>query len=330
MNSILMDRHSNLDSLDDYGPRIHQVNGTIVYSFSGTHIATFDAFTPKLHLWAELRSNMKNPIGKGRKKAIQPDYTLITDPITNPEASILEVECKQYLKPSTINFSNALSDYANGRPNAQVILVNYGPAKQTILDKVDISIRHRTHLIGEMRPGLITARNIFQQSIRDFVEDKMISSQVDKLKTQEITNFPEIGKISLSWQNKPRDLDIHLYIITNNGDNKEINNIFYGNEGSLTQFPWAKLDEDVQTGFGPETIEIAKWLEGSYHFFVHNYSNDISLKECSASINFTINNQIFLLHCPANGEGSWWYLFRINTLTSTNEIVNKIVENPSF
>jgi hypothetical protein len=68
---------------------------------------------------------------------MQPDYSLITSPITSPESSILEVECKQYLVASKRKFADALTDYANGRPNAQIVLVNYGRASSDILNEVD-------------------------------------------------------------------------------------------------------------------------------------------------------------------------------------------------
>jgi|SanBayMetagenome_1026888.scaffolds.fasta_scaffold19143_1 hypothetical protein len=156
-----------LNSLEDYSTRIHQVDGTLKFSFSGTHFATVDDFEPSLHIWTELRSPLKNPIGKGRSKSIQPDYSLVVDPITSPESSLLVIECKQYYKASAKNFSSALSDYARGRPNAHIILVNYGPANQNILDEVDATVRNRTHIIGMMRPGSIAFQAEFKKLIKD-------------------------------------------------------------------------------------------------------------------------------------------------------------------
>lgn len=141
-----------IKALRDYGVEIHCVNGQLLFEFRGTHLATIGRFHPNLHLMAELRSPLAAPRGVGRKHAMQPDYSLITSPITSPECSILEVECKQYLVPSKQKFANALTDYANGRPNAQIVLVNYGPVTSDVLDLVNAGVRNRTHVIGLMRP----------------------------------------------------------------------------------------------------------------------------------------------------------------------------------
>ncbi len=154
--------------------RIHQTGGVLKFSFSGTHLATIDDFTPRLHIWSELRTPMKNPIGKSRKRGIQPDYSLVTDPVTSPQSSVVVIECKQYLKASSDNFSKALTDYAKGRPNAHIILVNYGRADTSILDKVDPIVVSRTSIIGEMKPGSTGAIYEFKRLIRNKVKEKYI------------------------------------------------------------------------------------------------------------------------------------------------------------
>src|SRR5207248_407579 len=59
--------------LSDQGPTVHSAHGAIRFRFSGTHLATFDQPRPRLHLWTELRSLLKEPVGKGRSAGIQPD-----------------------------------------------------------------------------------------------------------------------------------------------------------------------------------------------------------------------------------------------------------------
>lgn len=140
-------------ALKDYERVIHHVDGHLVLSFSGTHLGTIETTRGRLHLWSELRSHLAAPIGKGRKSHIQPDYSLTFEPISEPRQTVLAIECKQYKKASVKNFSEALIDYANGRINANVLLVNYGPTTQRVLDSIDNNIKPRTSLIGNLMPG---------------------------------------------------------------------------------------------------------------------------------------------------------------------------------
>lgn len=150
---------------------IHSVNGVLRYSFAGTHLATLRsaAGTP-LFLWAELRSPLSTPMGRGRLRSIQPDYSVQRAPITYPESSLLVVECKQYLKASPKSFAAALTDYARGRPSARVLLVNYGPADSSILEQVDESVRGRTSVIGNCRPGSPESIERFTSLVRSALQ----------------------------------------------------------------------------------------------------------------------------------------------------------------
>lgn len=120
------------ESLRDCEPRVHTYDDELLFSFSGVHLATFDSVEPRLHLFTEMRSSIENPIGKGRKANIQPDYRILPDPVTRPEGTKHVVEVKQYLSPKYRSFGNAMVDYAAGCPNAEIVLVNYGRLTNTI------------------------------------------------------------------------------------------------------------------------------------------------------------------------------------------------------
>ncbi|MEW5871477.1 MAG: hypothetical protein AB1894_19545 [Chloroflexota bacterium] len=261
--------------------RIHQVGGKLVFSFSGTHLATANML-PHLHIWAELRSHLENPVGKSRKMAIQPDYSLITDPISNPDASILEVECKQYLRPSRKNFAEAITDYARGRPNARVILVNYGPADQLILQSVDSRVRDRAHIIGEMRPSSPEA----QRNFRNLVQKSISERYKNIVQQTKETSIP--GVIRLEWGAKPSDLDLLLKILHRG----ETHLVSFQNKGSTMQLPWAMLKEDIRSGYGPEEIEISRWLPGKYSIAVRNYSKSPSIATGNAQLIFAKGNRL--------------------------------------
>jgi hypothetical protein len=310
-----------LNALDRMSTRIHQVNGNLIFSFSGTHLATSDAFEPRLHVWAELRSPLIGPIGKSRKSAIQPDYSLITDPVTSPEASILEVECKQYIRPSVANFSAALLDYAKGRPNVHVILVNYGPANQSILNNLDPYIRLRTSLIDIMRPDSKTAQDEFRWIIHEVLTRRYGSYR--KINSEKL-DLTSARRIVLSWREQPRDLDLHLIIDTIEGDIYKVN---FSERGDIIKIPWAQLNDDERYGHGPEVIKVNRWIDGRYHFAVHNYSNDCALIGCGASVTFDCGHHHCSFQYPIEGNGRWWSVFALDTKSGTIDIINKVVED---
>ena len=312
-----------LDSLENNSVKIHQVNNTLKFSFSGTHFATIDDCEPRLHIWTELRSPLDNPVGKGRVKSIQPDYSLVTDPITSPESSLLVIECKQYRRPSTKNFSAALSDYARGGPNAHVILVNYGSAKQSILDSVDATVRSRTSLIGMMRPGSIEAQKKFRQLVQESLPNKSIDYRENQPK---FNSLLENSMATLKWGDTPKDLDLHLKIDVSTDTYK----ICYSNQGNITTEPWAILHEDMQDGNGVEIIEVGQYLKGKYHFAVHNFTKDTSFSDSNAIFTITNGELELQLKCPNNGAGKWWSILIIDTNTNQFEVINKIVDVESL
>jgi hypothetical protein len=303
--------------------RIHQLEGRLEFSFSGTHLATADDFDPRLHVWAELRSPLEKPRGKSREKAIQPDYSLITDPVSNPKSSILEVECKQYRRPSARNFSDALSDYARGRPNAVVVLVNYGKANQDILERVDPSVRERTCLIGDMRPGSVLAQQSFKRIVEDAIQKRYGQLPVERLGSKSV-DITVPAQVVLSWSANPRDLDLYLHIRTQQGE--YITN--YQNTGNLHAIPWNRLDADVTSGSGPELIEVAQWIGGTYRLAINNFSKDRPLACCDAKLVFSNGERIWDFKCPDTGTGDWWLVMEIDGGTGRVEVINKIVSEP--
>ncbi len=139
-------------ALEDYERIVHHVNGNLVFRFSGTHIASFETINGRLHLWSELRSPLKKPVGKSRKKGIQPDYRITYEPISEPTKTLITIECKQYRYPSLKNFSDAIIDYAKGCPNSKIILVNYGKIPEKIYKNIPSDIRSRIRIIGNFQP----------------------------------------------------------------------------------------------------------------------------------------------------------------------------------
>ncbi|HEX3526973.1 MAG TPA: hypothetical protein VH988_07895 [Thermoanaerobaculia bacterium] len=315
-----------LAALGGFACRIHQENGTIHFSFAGSHLATFPRLDPALHIWAELRSPLtETPWGKGRRGKIQPDYTLLHDPITSRDSAVLVVECKQYRAASTRNFIAALVDYARGRPTAIIVLVNYGPAPQAILEESPAEIRDRLVLIGDMRPRGLGVES-FHETVRSAVARRFPVGEAppafDPTMAAAATGSLAVEKVVLTWAEFPRDLD--LYLISNAGGAET--RIFYGNHGSLSQPPWAELDRDARFGSGPESITISR-LSGRYRCYVHNYSGEVPLSDSMATIVIIQQQGNLKLTCPREGIGRYWHAFNLDTATGAIEVVNRMTDS---
>jgi hypothetical protein len=111
--------------------------------------------------------------------------------------------------------------------------------------------------------------------------------------------------IQLTWGASPSDLDSHL-----RGPNGV--SVDWTSRGSLTSAPFAALDVDDVTGFGPEVITLTRIGRGTYRYFVHNFSGSFSPGQTGSparvEFRFGVNTQIF---SPPAGEGTnaYWHVF---------------------
>jgi adhesin/invasin len=132
------------------------------------------------------------------------------------------------------------------------------------------------------------------------------------------------SKISLSWRDTPRDLDLYVHLATAEGEYL----VHYGQLGNLEGYPWAKLDRDVRNGFGPETITIRHWVSGEYRCAVYNYSGESRLAGCGATLELDVRGRQQVFQCPAEGDGRWWLVFDVDTNTGNIEVINQMVDQP--
>lgn len=126
----------------------------------------------------------------------------------------------------------------------------------------------------------------------------------------------------INWGASPSDLDSHLLTPEIDG---QIHHVYYSNTGSATTAPYAALDHDVTTGFGPETMTIYQMFPGTYKYYIYNYSNSPDITTSNAVIQ--IYNQNGLLHTlqvPTAGTGLYWYVCDVNGSNGQVSIVNTI------
>jgi uncharacterized protein YfaP (DUF2135 family) len=119
--------------------------------------------------------------------------------------------------------------------------------------------------------------------------------------------------IVLQWGEKPKDLDLHAKL-------PDGTHIFYrsGCRGSRYSAPYAELDVDVRSGFGPETITITQPQAGTYQFFVHNYggqNDNESTSLASSGARLVVSDPggqvIGTFDVPGSCNAYFWYAFNL-------------------
>ena len=109
----------------------------------------------------------------------------------------------------------------------------------------------------------------------------------------------------LTWGASPSDIDSHLR--TPDGSH-----VYYLSKGSLTTTPFASLDVDDVTGFGPEVTTIRRPRVGIYRFYLHNFSQSFTPgmtgSPTRVELNYVGRTVVF---SPPPGEGSalYWHMF---------------------
>ncbi|MHC1775781.1 MAG: PKD domain-containing protein [Lentimicrobium sp.] len=130
----------------------------------------------------------------------------------------------------------------------------------------------------------------------------------------------------LNWGASPEDLDSHLNTPSING---QTYHVYYDSPGSATSEPFVALDHDVTTGYGPETMTIYQMFNGTYQYYIHNYSESPSITTSQAVLQiYNQNGLIQTLQVPATGSGLYWYVADINGANGQLTIRNVIQENP--
>ena len=141
-------------------------------------------------------------------------------------------------------------------------------------------------------------------------------------------NTPEevvIGTIVLEWSSGPRDLDLHFLVDTGG----VWRGISFRDRGSLSHPPFAQLDRDVTTGFGPETIRFGLLSRARYRVLVHNYSGESALGRSGARVRATLGAEFQELTCRSESMGRWWHAFDIDSEQMTVVPVNVVQDAPA-
>jgi hypothetical protein len=133
-------------------------------------------------------------------------------------------------------------------------------------------------------------------------------------------------RIVLTWGSSPSDLDSHLWLPP-----ERPYHVYYGRRGTQTSCPYANLDLDDTSGFGPETITIKqRFVGGDYVYAVHNYSGSPDLTASAAKVQvFDSRGLLAAFDVPTTGAGRWWNVLKVNGTTGAITEVNQLVGDPS-
>ena len=129
----------------------------------------------------------------------------------------------------------------------------------------------------------------------------------------------------INWGENPRDLDSHLQTPLIEG---QTYHVFYSNKGSITTAPYAALDHDVTTSYGPETTTIYTMFPGTYNFYVYKYAGtgEIINSQCVVQI-YNASGLIHTLQVPTAGNGRYWHVCDVNGATGQTTLRNVIQED---
>lgn len=298
-------------AFDDETAMFIPENEVISFPFYRIHLATSKKYVPQLQLWSEVRSPLRSPRGSSRKRGIQPDYVLLTEIDDVSRSTILAVECKQYKNASKKNFSDALSDYANGLENAYVVLVNYGSANQRILQSVDPKVVSRVRLIGDFHPLSTTALNEF----RNYIQQVLKKSRV--LDGRVCLDFPsDQFKIAVRWSDGSSDLDVFLDY---GGPNQGFTKVDWGNQSSDR----TKLGHRVWFGQYPNypLTGWAGWLTSDKHV-MEVWVPDEKISLCI----LMFGDHCMILRRPIEGVGDRWRLFELDAIIKKMIVYDSIAQ----
>ena len=156
-----------LKALEGHAIELQHDNGRISFSFRETLMARVQSAVPPVAIYSERRVALANPVGHGRSRGAQPDYSFWTE----DGKCLLAVECKHHKRSSTRNFADALNDYGAALGSAQIVLANYGPVSPAVLEAIENDRRSRCSAVGNVNPGELKTLQKVCDIVREAIGD---------------------------------------------------------------------------------------------------------------------------------------------------------------
>lgn len=179
----------------------------------------------------------------------------------------------------------------------------------------------------ELPPGTYTLEASAPGFLRSTQEDVQVIAGQNTVVNFSLSPLMALGemRLVLTWGQDPRDLDSHLWL-----PEETPYHIAYFRKGNLEVCPFAQLDRDDTSFFGPETITIKKRFEGTYVYAVHKYSGIGELTTSEAQVNvYDSTGLIATFNVPTEGTGRWWNVLTIDGATGAITEINVIGDDPA-
>jgi hypothetical protein len=131
----------------------------------------------------------------------------------------------------------------------------------------------------------------------------------------------------LTWGASPYDLDSHLKVPLTS---TTFYHVYYADKGSQTASPYATLDVDDTSSYGPETTTIYTQLSGTYTYYVHDFSDRSSttntlLSSSGAKVVVYKGSTTLATYYVPSGTGTLWKVCSWNgySLTPINTLLTE-------
>jgi photosystem II stability/assembly factor-like uncharacterized protein len=133
-------------------------------------------------------------------------------------------------------------------------------------------------------------------------------------------------RLVLNWGVAPTDLDSHLKTPLIEGN---YYHVYFSDKGSEVSPPYAILDHDDVTSYGPETVTIVQFFNGTYYYYVHNYTGEHPINASNGVVQiYNSTGLINTVQSPTTGDGLYWHVCNINGVTKAITVINQIVTTP--
>lgn len=141
-----------------------------------------------------------------------------------------------------------------------------------------------------------------------------------------VTLADPLIRAALSWGAEPSDLDSHW---VSAGGSAPDTHVYYSAEGSLVAAPFAALDTDDTSSFGPEVVTVMPAVPpGVYRYCIHDFSNggsttSTALAGSSAKVELVLRGGARSYSVP-QGAGTVWQVFELTIDASRNVTVRDL------
>ncbi len=256
-----------------------------------------------------------------RFSTVLPDYTTLSGQVSNA-LNGQPVSGAEVCIAGRCTFTDSFGNYTIDQIPSGILMPafgampTYGGAPLTV--KFNDESKENTHTVSCSKQGYLT----------------YVNNQVDlppgRTLNLNMSLSPELQegnvRFVLNWGALPTDLDSHLLTPEINGS---AHHVYFDNRGSATSVPFAKLDYDITSGFGPETMTIYERRPGTYRYYVRNYSENSPISSSNAVVQvYGVGGLLHTIQVPSSGNGNYWYVCDVNGQTGDIVIKNNILDFP--